>query len=381
MICDQVLLRRQQLGMKETKKHANKSAKAVGKAGGVRRKRSRKLDRLVKLEKHVIRVSGDKPVNDEGEAWEDEAWEGEDTWASASGDACGHEAWEGEKGWDEGMGDERGESDRTSDWTSVWELDESGNAVEIKSRQSKKEATLTAKEKSGAKAQEAPAKKDGARKPKPKGKAKAAPTSSANPKAKAKAKGKTSKKAEEEVSREKGKKVDKVLGWVDYTDVDVDRETYKQSLLPYLPELSDSIRLNKYWNRGACGVTLRYVDSDNERKQKDVAYFFFENSNVGMGMALACGIFTVPWPLQPVYEFQTVYSVNSILYNRMIMHYIYKTSGIKPMKPLSFLTCDCTRRMTLPTRRLLTQRTARSWISRHCGRRLARLLWSTTTGP
>ena len=247
------------------------------------------------LSKHAKKAKRENDDACGGDAWD--ACMGYDAWGE---EAWGDEAWGSNDWWGE---DEDDWGDAGSEWTRVWEQDESGNVVKegtLKRRREAQEAKMMKDEKKpGRKSAATPPKKGLISEPKPKAKGKAKSAPKASPKnPKDKARSKTSKKAEEEVSKEKGKKVDEVLGWVDFTDVDVDPTTYKDTLLPHIPDCPDSIRLNKYWNRSSCGVTLKYVE-DEQKKQKDVAYYAFEKSNVGMAVALACALFTVPWLRQP----------------------------------------------------------------------------------
>ena len=75
-------------------------------------------------------------------------------------------------------------------------------------------------------------------------------------------------------------------------DLEADAETFKEELKQQIPAFDQqNIRLNKYWNRAGVGVTFKYVDSENKRQQKDVAYFCFSmKTNAAMLFAVACGV-------------------------------------------------------------------------------------------
>ena len=248
-----MLLRRDQLGLHRIKKDANKEVKAPGKdAAKVAGKRSSGAPGP-KAKKAKAGGSKDWVAADDDEwwawdgAWENEHWQANDWWVHDGGE---------EQGWD-------------------WEQGSSGELVAV-SKTGKNGASQAKKGKGGNGRNEktpAPKKAKAEPNPKPKAKAKAKGAAKATPKADAKKKAKAKQTAKKSDTDPQESDIDRLLAWVDEVDMEADPETFKLELQGKIPTLDQSIRLNKYWNRPGCGVTLRYVDENNERKQRDVAYF------------------------------------------------------------------------------------------------------------
>ncbi|CAE7215852.1 unnamed protein product [Symbiodinium sp. CCMP2456] len=116
-------------------------------------------------------------------------------------------------------------------------------------------------------------------KPTAKGKAKAKAKQAPKSAPKAKAKGKSAKKK----AQEEAEAVEKIIDWT--TQVDLLAADYKETLKQLLPSFSTPLRLNPYWTKSSCGVSLRYVDESDNRQSRDVGHFFYEKGVHGMIIA------------------------------------------------------------------------------------------------
>ena len=82
--------------------------------------------------------------------------------------------------------------------------------------------------------------------------------------------------------------------WLGKLDMAADANQLKEQIRFNLPQLPDITRLNIYWNRCGCGLTLKYEVDSGGWAQCDVAYFFYGKTGLGMSVAVACAISMVP---------------------------------------------------------------------------------------
>ena len=99
-------------------------------------------------------------------------------------------------------------------------------------------------------------------------------------------------KAETKANSSQGKdEIEATLAWVHQLDLEEpDLEKRKSQIKSSYPALPPNCRLNVYWTRSSCGITMRYIDEDETRKCQDVAYFFFEKSPRGMAVAIGSAL-------------------------------------------------------------------------------------------
>ena len=115
------------------------------------------------------------------------------------------------------------------------------------------------------------------------------------PKAKAKAKAKGKAKAKATATKHVGceqEEWEQLVEWlkpVDFLDGD-----YKATLKNMLPSFSVPLRLNVYWTKSSCGLSLRYIDENDKQKSRDVGHFYYEKGVLGMSVAIAAAAFMVP---------------------------------------------------------------------------------------
>ncbi|CAE7235246.1 unnamed protein product, partial [Symbiodinium sp. CCMP2456] len=284
----EILLRRQQLGLRSDKKAANREAKANGKKKGLLRAKSGLKKKTKKSRGASIKVW---PANRRDE-W-DEGMPGRwyaDEWGNDWYDE------EGEPGY---YWDDTGCYEYAGDWR----VNEDGLAEPVLSRR-----------KRGKQAEKASSSK-GPEKPKDKAK----PKSKAKAKAKAKAKlsrtataaaqgaaddekvkpSRKKTKAKKEIAadaatatgaaastpkvRKNLDDIDPVRDWVSQIDYDTeDFMAFKTQVRAFLPTLKGSTRLNIYWTRFSCGVTLHYQTEDGSNAKSDVGFFSFSKCNAGL---------------------------------------------------------------------------------------------------
>ena len=256
-----MLLRRDQLGLRKSKKDANRDAKAKDTSEGSGKRKSEASCKTAKKPK----ASSSKGAGDDEDDWT--VWYGDYEAAEA-----GWEDWEWEQ-WEWGL--EQDESGRVvpTGKTSKGKGGRTKAAAELKSDDDKTPATT---------------------KPKAKGKAKATPKAKATSKGTSKPdskKGKSKKEPKKSSTNVDEKDIDRLLEWVDIIDMEADPQDFKAALQGRMPVLDGSVRLNRYWNRPGCGVTLRCVNEDNEKKQKDVGYFTFGKGNAGLLFSMISGLY------------------------------------------------------------------------------------------
>ena len=85
--------------------------------------------------------------------------------------------------------------------------------------------------------------------------------------------------------------IDTVQTWVKSIECDGDDTTLKTQVRAFLPPFKGSTRLNIYWTRYSCGVTLHYKKEDGSNAKTDVGFFSFSKCNAGLCHAVACGRF------------------------------------------------------------------------------------------
>eukprot|EP00439_Symbiodinium_sp_Y106_P067095 s934_g11.t1 len=265
--------------MRSTRKENNKAMKAKG---GRKLKRSRSgLDKLKKAKKAKTAEADWAYEGELHEHWEEdgEDWEGDGAEGPSGEGGCNepHAPEEVPKrgrkakrhvpsGEDGGQGKKGPRRHRTK----APETDPEDNQGENSSTKPKGKAKAKATAKATAKA-----------KATPKGKAKAKAKAKGAPKAapKAKAKGKAAKKQ----AKEDEEAVEKILEWS--RQVDVLADDYKETVKELLPSYSTPLRLNVYWTKSSCGLSLRYVDDNDKRQSRDVGHFFYEKGVYGLVIA------------------------------------------------------------------------------------------------
>ena len=286
----QVLSRREQLGLRRDKKADNKAGKGKGKGRGNKGRGGSGLKRLKSQAGKAGKKRCSPPKHAVAEDWEQWAAWGETGWYwdHDYSQWVWDDAWQPD--WDEDWGNEGGweqpakkakKQQRSSSSKTPAEKNDEGNP------------TRKAKAKAGAKAK-AVAKKPAAVKAKAKARGKAKPTAKepATPKAKAKSRGRGSNASNSLFNAKTSElHVEKACEFVQAIEPSTDPEGLKDRVRERLPLLSVPVRLNVYWNRHACGLTLRYVDENDTRKQSDVAYFnYAEKTDLAMccTVAAAC---------------------------------------------------------------------------------------------
>ncbi|CAE7462954.1 unnamed protein product [Symbiodinium necroappetens] len=298
---EDILLRRDQLGLRSEKKNVNREAKANGKKRLLRAKSG--LKQKTKQPRGAsIKVW---PANRRDE-W-DEGMTGR--WYT---DEWGNEWWD-EEGEPSYYWDDSG----CYEYAGEWAANDDGLAEPALSRRKRGKQAETERASSS----------KGPEKPKPKAKVAA----KAKSKAKAKAKGKPSAKApaadrDEERAEDDGEKptrkkskvaknaagatvataesaekkpqvrkdhadVEPLREWVSRIDLDAEASTFKTQVRAFLPTLKGGTRLNIYWTRFSCGVTLYYKEADGSSAKTDVGFFKFSKCNAGLCYAVACARF------------------------------------------------------------------------------------------
>ncbi|CAE7639084.1 unnamed protein product [Symbiodinium sp. CCMP2592] len=257
--------------MRCTKKDDNKAMKA----GGRKLKRSRSgLDKLKKATKKAKSAEADWTYEgEEYEHWEEdwEDWEGD--WTEGS--------WgQGQAAWDQAPEEvpKRGRKAKGA----VPSGEDGGQGKKGPRRHSTKGPETDPEDNQGEKPKGKPkgkAKAKATPKATPKGKAKAKAKAKGAPKAAPKAKGKAAKKQ----AQEDEEAVGKVLEWA--AQIDLMADDYKDTLKQLLPSYSTPLRLNVYWTKSSCGLSLRYVDDDDKRQSRDVGHFYYEKGVQGMVIA------------------------------------------------------------------------------------------------
>ena len=321
---DAAVMRVDQMRMRTSKKKkpGRKSKKTGGKRGRPAKSGKKKvmsppgrrrsvLARKKTGSRESLETSSKKEGDEKKEDWDEN-------------DAWGGEGWTEEAGaWDESWGDEDGEA-----WEGEWP---SSNTVSRKRKPStakvcKKpaakdhtprssssakapagKARAKAKAKSTAKAKASP------KGPKPKASAKAkaktkAKGKAAKPTAVPKAKGKAKAKARKNVARDVAEDTHTIEEWLqaDYPRVLMDyalkaTDWVDESLAAFKLELRDTLplfemtRLNLYWTRPACGITLKATG-------KDLCTFGFTKDsfpdlphNLALALAIQSGVSYVSW--------------------------------------------------------------------------------------
>ena len=160
-----------------------------------------------------------------------------------------------------------------------------------KSKSAASAITPKPKAKAKAKAAATASTKDASTKPKPKGKAKAKAAPKADPSAKP-GKGKRGRKALPDGEVDQGD-VDYMVSYFQHFDDLSDRETLKQQVQDHMPPF-EYVRLDIYWSRYGCGLSLYCDGTRKAASKRNVGYFSFGNCDAGLLVAIACAICLVP---------------------------------------------------------------------------------------
>ncbi|CAE7835097.1 unnamed protein product [Symbiodinium sp. KB8] len=156
-----------------------------------------------------------------------------------------------------------------------------------KSKSAASAITPKPKAKAKAKAAATASTKDASTKPKPKGKAKAKAAPKADPSAKP-GKGKRGRKALPDGEVDQGD-VDYMVSYFQHFDDLSDRETLKQQVQDHMPPF-EYVRLDIYWSRYGCGLSLYCDGTRKAASKRNVGYFSFGNCDAGLLVAIACAI-------------------------------------------------------------------------------------------